>query len=1400
MITKTREKTIDEFLTELRHLDVKLWVEGDRLRYRAGKGTLTPILLNELRERKTQVLRFLEDASNSVKSNFPPIVPVPRNANIPLSFAQQRFWSLSKLEPNSPGYNMAMAYSLAGSLNINVLEQSLKEIIQRHEILRTTFPSVDGQPIQAIASEIPLPLTIVDLQELPAEEREIKAQQLATQEAQQPFDLFQGPLLRFKLFRLAPEEHIIIWNLHCIICDGTSLDIFFGEFIALYKSFIVGEPSPLPELPIQYADFAHWQRQWLQSETIESQLDYWKQQLDGNLPILQLPTDRIPSPIPTHKGDRCYYMLPKSLSNALNELSQKLGVTLFMTLLTAFKILLHRYSGQEDILISIASGGRSQVETEKTIGYLRNTLMLRTEISGSPSFQELLSQVRDKALGAYAHQDLPFEQIVEELRSEKNRSRSSLFQVAFSLNPPWTGNQGMSTQELPGLTISSLFGYVYIGVTKFDLNLVMRDTGIGLRTVFEYNTDLFDSATIMRTIGHLQTLLESIVANPDRPISELSFLTDIERCQFLQDLNDTQTNYPNDACIHQLFEAQVKQTPDAIALICDGEQLTYGQLNARANQLADYLQSQGVTSETLVGIYVESSIEIIVSLLGILKAGAAYVPIDSTIEKNALTFMLEDAKVSILLTERSLLEKLPENNLSVVCLDTDTKAIALKSKENPSNQTDPNNLAYVMYETDLRKSTKGVRVAHQAVVSLVKDVEYAHLSAEEVFLQVASISCDVSTFEIWGCLLNGGRLILFSPTTSSLPDFGKIIQQYKITTLCLPVRLFHRFVDEQLDTLKSVRQLLTGGDVLSVPHVQKFREKSEDCKLINYYSLTENTGLTCCYPISDQTQINSVIPIGKPIANTKVYLLDSHQQPVPVGVAGELYIGGDRLSKGYHHHHDLTQENFILSPFDQSKLYKTGDLARYLPDGNLEFLGRADEQVKIRDLWVELPKIETTIGQYPAVSESAVIDREELATDKCLVAYIVPKQKQAIAISELRNFLRQKLPIYMMPSAFVFLNALPLKPNGTLDYSLLPAPNTLNGKAQETVVVPRDDLDVQLIKIWEKVFGINSIGIKDNFFDLGGHSMLAVQVFAEIEKTFNKKLPLSTLLEAPTIEQLADILNSEGFSAPQEWVVPLQKGSDSDRPPLFCIYGILLYNSLALHLDRKQPVYGVYLQEEVDLLLDGEVKKNLSILTNVEQIASLYLEQIRKIQPVGPYFLLGESFGGLVVFEIAQQLQEQGEKVELLALLDTLAPRKSKKLPLYKQILLHLDNVVNDPTYLIEKVRGKVESAKDKLVPIIRRIYPKFASERQQLIQKDLRSDVRSEAMKNYVPRSYSGKMVLFRAMDKADFKFHEIDPLHGWGEVATGGLDIVDVPGDHIGILQEPNVRILAEKLQTYL
>ncbi|MGB3510291.1 MAG: amino acid adenylation domain-containing protein [Microcoleaceae cyanobacterium] len=1398
MTIKTREKTIDEFLTELRQLDVKLWVEGDRLRYRAAKGTLTPILLNELRERKTQILTFLKAASNSVESNLPPIVPVARNGNIPLSFAQQRFWSLSKLEPNSPGYNMAMAYRLKGSLNISVLEQSLKEIIQRHEILRTTFPSVDGQPIQAIASEIPLPLTIVDLQELPADERETEAQQLATEEARQPFNLFQGPLLRFKLFRLAPEEHILIWNLHCIICDGTSLDIFFGEFIALYKSFIVGKPSPLTELPIQYADFAHWQQQWLQSEAIESQLDYWKQQLDGNLPVIQLPSDRIPSPIPSHNGDRCYHLLPKSLSKSLNELSQKLGVTLFMTLLTAFKILLHRYSGQEDILISIASGGRGQVETEKLVGYLRNTLMLRTEISGSPSFRELLSQVRDKALGAYAHQDLPFEQIIEELKPEQSRSRSSLFQVAFSLNPPWTGNQGMSTQELPGLTVSSLFGYVYIGITKFDLNLVMRETDLGLRTVFEYNSDLFDSATIMRTIGHLQTLLESIVANPDRPISELSFLTDIEQRQFLKDLNDTQTNYPKDACIHKLFEAQVKQTPDATALICDREQLTYGELNARANQLAHYLQSQGVTSETLVGIYLESSIENVVGLLGILKAGAAYLPIDSTIEKNALTFILEDAKVSVLLTQESLLEKLPEHKVSVVCLDTATKTIALKSKENSNSQITPNNLAYVMYETDIRKSIKGVRVAHQAVVSLVKDVEYAHLSPEEVFLQVASISCDVSTFEIWGCLLNGGRLILSSSPTPSLQELGKTIQQYKITTLCLPVRLFHRFVDEQLDTLTSVRQLLTGGDVLSVPHVQKFLEKLGDCKLINYYSLTENTGLTCCYPISDPTQINSVVPIGKPIANTKVYLLDNHQQPVPVGVTGELYIGGDRLSQGYYHHHDLNDENFILSSFQHSKLYKTGDLARYLPDGNLEFLGRAEERVKIRDLWVELPKIETILSQYPAVGESVVIDRDDLESDKCLVAYIVPKQQQAIAISELRNFLRQKLSSYMMPSAFVLLNALPLKPNGTLDYSLLPAPNTLNQEAEETVVVPRDDLDVQLIKIWEKVFGINSIGIKDNFFDLGGHSMLAVQIFAEIEKTFNKKLPLSTLLQAPTIEQLANLLQSEGFSGPQEWVVPLKKGSD--RSPLFCIYGILLYNALAYHLDQKQSVYGVYLQEEVDLLVAGEVKQNTSILTNVEQIASLYLKQIRKIQPVGPYFLLGESFGGLVVFEMAQQLQEQGEKVELLALLDTLAPKKSRKLPLYKRIPLHLSNFVNDPTYLFEKVREKVESAKDKLVPIVRRIYPQFASDRQQLAQKDLRGDVRSEAMKNYVPRSYSGKMVLFRAMDKDEFKFHQIDPLHGWGEVATGGLEIIDVPGDHIGILKEPNVRVLAEKLQTYL
>jgi hypothetical protein len=646
--------TLDHLLTKLRQRDVQLWLEGDRLRYRAAKNALTPDLLNEVKQHKAEIIEFLRQVSENSSSQIPPIEKLDRSEALPLSFGQQRLWYLHQFEPDSTSNNMPVVVRFTGLLNVPVLEQSLQAVARRHEVLRTQFPAKDDQPTQIIANNIDLTLPVIDLRDVSPDRRDEEALCLATKEARRPFKLANKPILRVLLLQLSDTEHLLVWNMHCIVCDGASSDVFYQDLTALYKAFIEGKPSPLPELPIQYVDFAHWQRHWIRGEVLESQLNYWKKKLEGSLTSIQLPIDHPRPPmVQTYRGDRGARMLPKSLNVSLNSLSQKLGGTLFMTLIAAFETLLHRYSQQNDILISFASGGRGQVETEGLIGFFSNTLIQRINFDGDPTFRELFSRVREASLEAHAHQDLPFEKLVEELPPELSNSRSPLFQVKFALNPPWSNGRGMASVNLPDLNITSLFGYIYHGKTKYDLILVMREQDEGLGMVFDYNADLFEASTIARMLGHLEILLEGIVANPDQKISNLPLLTHSEQQKILHECNTDAVPIP-DTCIHQLFESQVQQSPDAIAVVCKDRQLTYKELNNRANQLAHHLQNLGVGSETLVALCVEKSPEMLVGMLGILKAGGAYIPLDPIYPRERRLSKLRDAEVALVLTQAHL--------------------------------------------------------------------------------------------------------------------------------------------------------------------------------------------------------------------------------------------------------------------------------------------------------------------------------------------------------------------------------------------------------------------------------------------------------------------------------------------------------------------------------------------------------------------------------------------------------------------------------------------------------------------------------------------------------------------------------------------------------------------------
>jgi amino acid adenylation domain-containing protein len=1059
----------------------------------------------------------------------PPILHRTRNESLPLSFAQQRLWFVDQLVPEAAMYNIPLAYRVTGKLNVGVLEQSLAEVVLRHESLRTTIETIDGQPIQAIAPEIILTLPVVDLREIAEAQRDAEVQWLSTQEAQQSFDLTKAPLLRAKLLRLDEAEHVLLLTIHHIVSDGWSLGVLMRELAVLYEAFSSGKPASLPELPIQYADFAIWQREWLSGEVLESNLAYWKHQLGGELLILELPTDRPRPLVQTYRGARQSFELSKDLTDALKVLSRREEVTLFMTLLAAFKVLLYRYTGQEDVIVGSPIANRNRTVIEGLIGFFVNTLVLRSDLGGTPSFRDLLGRVREVALGAYTHQDLPFERLVEELQPDRDMSYNPLFQVMFVLQ-----NAPMSDWGFSRLTLSPL--EVESKTAKFDLALSLTETEQGLIGAFEYNTDLFDEASIARTVGHWQTLLDGVVADPDERICELPILTEAERYQLLVEWNDTAADYPKDKCIHQLFEEQVEQTPGNVAVVLEDKKLTYRELNARANQLAHYLQKLGVGPEVLVGICVERSPEMVIGLMGILKAGGAYVPLDPNHPQERLVFMMSDSKIPILLTQRKLLARLPESGAYVVCLEPDRGAISEESEKNPLSSVTKDNLAYVIYTAGSTGKPKGVMIQHQSLLNFAEAsiVEYG-LNKQDRVLQFASISFDSAAEEIFPCLRCGGTLVLRTDEMlSSVPRFLQKCQDLMLTVLNLPTAYWHQVTAELATTdlvliPESLRLVIIRGE-RALPKLWELWKNyvGTHPQLVSGYGLTEGTVLaTSCklWGSVSETPALSKVPIGRPISNVQLYILDQFLQPVPIGVPGEIYIGGVGLARGYLNRPKLTEEKFIPNPFSDelgARLYITGDLARYLLDGNIEFLGRIDNQVKIRGLRVELGEIEAVLSQHSSVRETAILVQDNTPCKKRLVAYVVLNPEQSISTDELRLFLKYKLPDYMIPSTILVLNSLPLTPNGRVDLRALPTPVEGTQEHSVTFMAPRTPVEQQVANIWTQVLQMEKVGIYDNFFELGGNSLHAIQVIYRLHQAFQVELPLSSLFEEPTVSGLAE--------------------------------------------------------------------------------------------------------------------------------------------------------------------------------------------------------------------------------------------------------------------------------------
>lgn len=1329
---------------------------------------------------------------------------IPRLAerdSAPLSNSQQGLWVLNQLMPGESLYHTPTAVRLNGSLDVVALGKALDAIVARHDALRTTFVTVEGTPRQVVTKSVSLDMPLIDLTDRAETEREEQAQRLLQHEARKPFDLSQGPLIRAILLKLKDEEHILLVTMHHIVTDGWSMGIFNRELSGLYESFHNEQPSSLAELPIQYLDYADWQRRWFEGEVYRSQLGYWKKKFATLPAALELPTDHPRPNVQAYKafrGARHTIRLSKQLTKDLRLLCQKENVTLFMALLAAYQVLLHRYTGESDLVVGTPMAGRQMPATEELIGLFINTLALRTDVSGNLSFRELLERVKQVALEAYAHQDLPFERLVKELQPERTLAHNPLFQVMFVLQ-----SEEILPLQLSGL-LAEHFRIDHV-MANFDLTLDIVERDEQLVCLFESNADLFESATIARMLEHFRILLEGAVANPGQAISELPLLCETERRQLLIEWNDTRTEYPARKCIQELFEQQVSERPDAVALVYEDRQMTYRELNARANQLAHYLRRRAIAPDTRVAICLERSAEMIVTLLAILKAGGAYVPLDPAYPRARLQLMLEDAQAPVLLTQKTLLESLPQNSAAVICLDELTEETARESKDNPTIETASDNLAYVMYTSGSTGKPKGVAVTHRNVARLVKNTNYATFSADEVFLQSSTISFDASTFEIWGSLLNGARLALLPAGTPSLTELGQALKRYQVTTLWLTAGLFHLMVDNHLDDLRSVRQLLAGGDVLSVPHVRKVFTELSDCRLINGYGPTESTTFTCCYPVMELGGVNGSVPIGFPISNTTVYVLDRYLNPTPIGVPGELYIGGDGLARGYLDQPQLNAERFVHDPFSAqtgARLYRTGDLVRYRASGEIEFIGRIDNQVKVRGFRIELGEIEAALVEHSSVREAVVVARKDEA-DKHLVAYLTACVGKEIAIDEVRDSLQQRLPDHMVPSHFAVLESLPLTPMGKVDRHALPPTNGFKSRTIKEFSNGCDELEVKLARIWEKVLNVRPVGMDDNFFELGGHSLLAVRLFAQMEKSFGKNLPLATLFQAPTVRKLSRVLRQEGWLAAWSSMVMIQGGGQ--RTPFFCVHAaggnVLEYRDLARLLGPEQPFYGLQAKG-----LDGKEEPH----TTITEMADHYLKEMREVQPEGPYLIGGRSSGGTIAFEMACRLAAEGQEVALLALLDTYPAGYFKLLPgstswrqrasrYGRKLQSHAANLrqLNAPekiAYVFRKLKYAPAKAKHKLYRRAYKIYRRYGRPLPPALKNI--EEINFAAVKEYEPRTYFGNVTLFLASDlTADYDLHD-----GWRELVQGDIETYEIPGNHINIIKEPHVGPLAEKLKACL
>ena len=1093
--------------------------------------------------------RTVVDLIDSIEASQPreasflqkPIERVSRTRGIPLSFAQERIWFFDQLNPDILAYNFQSTIRFRGMLDTRSLERSLCEIVRRHEIYRTTFHDIEDQLVQRIHPMPDLDLPIVDFSEIAEHEQQIALRKWCAKEFQRHFDLARLPLVRWTLLKFSQSDHILVHMEHHFVHDGWSFNVFLRELIEIYSALSADLPSPLPELPVQFADFAAWQRHSMQGAVVESQLTYWQRQLKDIPTLLALPTDRPRPKSQTFRGKAPRTELPLDLCFSLREMSRLRNQTLFMTMFTGFVILIHRYTGRTDVPIGTFFANRRWRESESLIGMILNNVVIRSSLSTDPTVSELLDQVRDLILEATSNQDVPFDQVVRSVKLQRDPSFNPLFQVTFGFH-----DEPMPERGPPGIDIE-VTPVISNGSAKFDLGVIIvphsaQRVGLsqgsradGLTMIWEYSSDLFDETTIKRMTAHFTELLEAMVTDPERRVSTLPLLTKEERRKLLVGWNQTHVAKPQKQFVHELFEWQVECTPDAVAVVFDGEQLTYQELNSRANQLGHYLQGLGIGPGAHVGLCVKRSLEMVVGIMGILKTGSTYVPLDPEYPKDRLGFMIVDAQIRTVLTQHSLLNRLPESDIHAICLDRDWQTIGARSSGNPFSEPASEGIAYVIFTSGSTGKPKGVSIPHSAISSHCQIMaEHYRLRFTDHILQFSRFSFDQSLEQILTPLSCGASVFLSREDVFDPTRLTTILSRHKVTVVNLPPAYWQQWVQclngqGVQDFPPDLRLVIVGGDVIPSDSVRMWNNLHLDqsVELLNAYGPTEATITTTTYPVKDSRKLD-VVPIGRPLPGRLIYILDRHIQPVPIGVVGELHIGGLALARGYLNRPKLTAEKFIPDPFSddpEAMLYKTGDLARYRADGNIEFLGRLDHQVKIRGFRIELGEIEAALRLHPEVRGAIVNVHEPTQGDKRLAAYIVADSDPVPTGSELCQFLQQKLPNYMIPFVFIEIDALPLTPNGKVDRKALPVPAKVRTEdLKNDFVAARSHLEQKLVDIWTEVLGVERIGVNNNFFEMGGHSLIAMQIASRIRSALNIELPLITLFEFPTIGELAEAI------------------------------------------------------------------------------------------------------------------------------------------------------------------------------------------------------------------------------------------------------------------------------------